>query len=209
MKVTLRSAVILATFAFSASLAGYAGAQLGTVGGSTPAVAVPTKVAIVSPSKVFADMQQTKDLKQKMDGQTNDLQSALRLRAEKLKNMQDEMQLIKVDSQQYIDKSREFTAARIEAEAFRQTALADLDRDQRLQMRALFEKIQGATAKLAQQKGYDIVLADGHDDIPANLENITLKDLRSIIMSRAILYARPEVDLTLEVTTLLDAEYKK
>jgi Skp family chaperone for outer membrane proteins len=75
-------------------------------------------------------------------------------------------------------------------------------------MKTLFDKIQTAVAKIAEQKGLDLVLAEAHPQLPDDLDQINVDQLRAVINSRNILYSNSKVDISDEVIALLDAEYK-
>jgi Skp family chaperone for outer membrane proteins len=75
-------------------------------------------------------------------------------------------------------------------------------------MKALFDKIVNATSKVAQQKGIDLVFADQRPDLPDNLGNISVDQLRAILNGRNVLFANNKVDISQDVVAVLDAEYK-
>ena len=54
---------------------------------------------------------------------------------------------------QYQEKNAELLKAAIEYEAWGKINEANMQRDQKLQMRRLFEKIEQAVAEVAKQKG--------------------------------------------------------
>ena len=75
-------------------------------------------------------------------------------------------------------------------------------------MKNLFDKIVAATTAVAQQKGLDLVLADQRPDLPENLGQISVDQLRAILNGRNVLFSSEKVDVTQAVIAELDAKYK-
>lgn len=174
-----------------------------------PAAApAPARVAIANPARIFNEMQETKDLKVKIENERKLLEDTERGKRAKLQQLQDELRLLNTTSPQYADKSRELTQAAIEFRSWGEITQQELQRTQRNQMKALFDKIQVATATVASAKGYDLVLADQRPDIPDNLEQLTVDQLRVLINQRNVLFANVSVDISADVIVQLDSDFK-
>lgn len=174
--------------------------------GAGPAVA---RVAIANPARIFNDMAETKDLKLKIEAERKVLEDTERQKRSELQAIQDALRLLKPESTQYADKNRELTQKAVEFEVWGKMTQLEIQRGQRTQMKSLFDKIQAATAQVAAAKGYDLVLADQRPELPENLDQLTVDQVRTLINQRNILYATPAVDISADVTALLDAQYKK
>lgn len=185
-------------------VAGLAG-NLAAASAQAPA---PARIAIVNPAKVFVDMQETKDLRITLENQRKQLEQTENDKRRNLQNMAEQRNMLKADSPQFADKSKELTTAMIEFKAWTEITKQELERNQKAQMKLLFDKIQAATAKIAIQRNYDLVFADQRPEFPENLEQVTVDQLRALINQRNVLYAVPTVDLTADVTAQLDLEYK-
>lgn len=168
----------------------------------------PAKLALASPSKIFKDLLETQDLQAKLKEEGNQLLTTQQQKKTKLDDMKAAIVALKPDSPQFADKRREFIQAQAEFQAWGQIAQAEMQARQKSQIKALFDKIQVATAQLAQQKGYDLVLSDARQDIPENLEAITVEQLQGLIQSRNVLFASPRIDISEQVIALLDTQYK-
>ncbi len=168
----------------------------------------PAKLALASPSKIFKDMAETQDLQAKLKEEANQLRTTEQQKKTKLDDLKAAIMALKPDSPQFGDKRREFIQAQAEFQAWGQIAQAEMQARQKIQIKSLFDKIQIATAQLAQQKGYDLVLADARQEIPENLEALTVEQLQGLIQSRNILFASPRIDISDQVTALLDTQYK-
>ena len=88
------------------------------------------------------------------------------------------------------------------------TTKAGVERDQKMMLKRLYDKIEAAVGQVAQQRGIDLVIADGRQDI-GNLEAVPAEDLRRMLNSRNVVYATKAVDITETVIAVLDADFAK
>ena len=115
---------------------------------------------------------------------------------------------LKVDSPQYQERNAELLKASIEYESWGKINEANIQRDQKLQMRRLFEKIEQGVAEVAKKNGYDLVLTDQHPDLPDDVDQINLDQLRTLINSRNVIYTSEKIDISSDVLAVLDARYR-
>jgi len=197
-----RSRIALTTVAACLlSLAAAAAAPAQTSGG--------TKVAVCNPARCFAEMQETKDLKAKIENQQKQLKNDIDSRQQKVKDLQAQRDLLKQDSPQYKQADETFMKEAIEFDTWSKITQAQLQGEQKQQMKALFDKIVAATDEVAKQKGIDLVFADQRPDLPENLAAINVDQLRAILNGRNILSMNEKtVDISQDVIANLDAKYK-
>lgn len=169
----------------------------------------PARIAIANPARIFNDMAETQDLKQALERQRVQLEETERQKRQALQALQERRSLFRPDSPQFADVSRELAQAAIEFEVWGRMTQADIQRNQREQMRRLFDKIQAATARVAAERGFDLVLAEQRPEIPESLDQLTVDQLRVLINGRNVLFATPQVDISADVTALLDREYRR
>lgn len=205
--MNFRKAMIPAVFAAAVGTVATLG-FVGTSGAQNAPVVQTTKVAIVNPGKVFQEMLETKDLIAKMESERTVLAQQEQEKRRRLEDLQGQRNLLRPDSPQFEEKDRELAQAAIEFQAWGQLTQARLQRMQKVQTRNLFDKIQAATAQVAAQRGYDLVLADQRQDLPPNIDGIDLNQLKAVLNQRNVLYAAPAFDITSEVTAALDTMYK-
>lgn len=206
-----RSACLVAVVLSLAVAAGLATSRVGAQ--PAPAaggVAIATKVAVVLPSRIIAEMQEAKDSTERLKNEAAVLTQKYNAMKEKATVLQDQYKLLKPETTQAQDKMRELVEASINLKATGEILQREAERSKRTQLKALYDKIVVAVEKVAKQKGYDIVLADQHATIPDVLpEDTTEQTLTNAIRTRSLMYYRPEVDITTDVIAALDAEYKK
>ena len=167
-----------------------------------------THVAVVNPARAFQEMQETKDLKQKLENDRKQLEGEVTTRQQKVKDLQAARDLLKPDSTQYQEADKNFMQEAIQFDTWSKITQAQLQGQQKQQMKILFDKIVAATAQVAQQKNIDLVIADQRPDLPENLAAINVEQLRAILNGRNVLYNNTKADITNDVIAALDANYK-
>lgn len=167
-----------------------------------------TRVAVVNPARAFQEMQETKDLKAALENQRKQLEGEVNGRQQKVKDLQAARDLLKPDSTQYQEADKNFMQEAIQFDTWSKITQAQLQGQQKQQMKVLFDKIVAATSQVAQQKNIDLVIADQRPDLPENLAAINVEQLRAILNGRNVLYNNSKADITNEVIAALDANYK-
>ena len=198
--MTMRRSLLVAVAGLSMCFAGGSIARAQDAG--------PAKVAVVNPARCFAEMQETKDLKQKLENDQKQLKAEVESRQGKVKDLQAQRDLLKSDSPQYAQADQAFMQAAIEFDTWSKITQAQLQGQQKQQMKTLFDKIVQSTQAVAQQRGIDLVIADQRPDLPENLAAINVEQLRGILNSRNIMFATQRVDLSQDVIADLDAKYR-
>ena len=175
-------------------------ALLALVAAAAPAAAQnPPRIGTVSPAKAFVEMQETKDLRQQLEQQTSQLQNEAKSRQQKVRDLQAARDLLKPDSPQYAQAEQTFMQEAIQFDTWTKITQAQLQGQQKQQMKQLFDKIVAATAEVAQQEKYDLVLADHRPELPENLGMINVDQLRQLLNQRNVMFANDSVDISSKV----------
>jgi len=167
-----------------------------------------TRVGTCNPARVFQDMQETKDLKQKLENDRKNIEAEFNARQEKVKGLQAQRDLLKVDSPQYQKADQDFMTEAIQFDTWGKITKAQLEGQQKQQMKSLFDKIVAVTTEVAQQKGFDLVIADQRPDLPENLAQVSVDQLRATLNGRNVMFVGPKADITNDVIAAMDAKYK-
>src|SRR3954470_11870497 len=104
--VALLTAAAAAPAAPPAAGGAPAGAPAGASGGVN-------KVAIANPAKIFNEIQETKDLKAKMEGDRKNLETQEQTKRQELKDLQAQRDTLKPDSPQYAQLNQKLLEASI------------------------------------------------------------------------------------------------
>lgn len=168
----------------------------------------PVTIAICNPARIFQDMQETNDLRQSMEAEGKSFMQKDNEWKQKLRDLQSARDQLKSDSPQYAQRNQELLKTATEYEVWQKLTQADVQRNQKMRMKALFDKIQDAVSEIAEQKGFDIVLAEQKPEVPDNIDAINVDQLRAILNGRNILYHTARVDISNDVIALLDSKYR-
>ena len=143
-----------------------------------------------------------------MNTDSKTIQDTAFQKQQKIKSLTDQRDNLRPDSPQYADKNKELQAAKIDLEVWAQIQQGDIQRENKQQTKALFDKIVNSVAEVATTKGIDLVIADQHPELPDDfLEKATLDQVRGLLGQRNVLYSAPQVDITQDVITSMDAKY--
>src|SRR5215213_3425236 len=145
-------------------------------------------IGIVNPGRVFAEMQETKDLKAKLEIDRKNLEGEVQQRQQKVKDLMAARDLFKQDQKQYQDADQTFMKEAIEFDTWSKITQATLQGQQKQQMKQLFDKIVAATQQVAQQKNLDLVFADQRPDMPEDMRQINVEQLRAMLNGRNVLF---------------------
>ena len=168
----------------------------------------PQKVAIANTARIFNDMQETKDLKDKLEARRQEVSNEENDRRTKIKAMQDNLHELKPDNPQYKKAQQDLDQAMADFDSWGKVVRLQAERDQKQTMVMLFNKIQAAVTQIAKEDQIDIVIADQGPDI-GDTEDLTFDQLRALINQKDVLYTSKRADISDEVLTLLDAQYAK
>jgi len=171
----------------------------------TPTVA---KLAIANPAKIFNEIQETKDLKAKMEGDRKTLEATELQKRQELKDLQAQRDTLKPDSPQYAKLNQDLLQKSIEFETWGRIQQAEIQRQQKMQMKTLFDKITNSTAEVATQRGIDLVIAEQRPEFPDSLDQLNVDQLRVLINQRNVLFNSAAADISNEIIAAMDAKYK-
>ena len=166
------------------------------------------RIAVVNPAKVFNEMQETKDLKQKMEADRKTITDEGQRRGQEVDEAKKRRALFNEGTDDFNKANKEYLEKVISAQAWQELIKADLQRQQKSQMKNLFEKIEQATKDVAQAKKIDIVFVEQKTDLPSDLDQINVDQLRGLINQRTILFNNGRFDITNDVLAAVDAKYK-
>jgi Skp family chaperone for outer membrane proteins len=167
-----------------------------------------TKIATANAAKIFNEMQETKDLKQKMENERKTLEATDKEKKDKINQLREGRDQLRPDAPQFQEQNQSYLKAQIDYKVWAEIQQQELGRAQKQQMKSLFDKITAAVTEVAKQKGIDLVIAEMRPDLPENLEQINVDQLRLLINQRDVLFANENVDISNDVIAVLDTKYK-
>jgi Skp family chaperone for outer membrane proteins len=173
------------------------------------ASASPSAVAIVDLAQISAALAEAKALHDRLKLQADASQKDLDTLKADLKKAGDDLDLLK-DKKGTPEYLRAFVKRyEIESNLKARGELAQrlLDISEGENMRTLYEKILKAVDQIGKDQGYDLILWDDRA-IKAPEGTRTGAEIWSAIRDRRILFASDRVNITEQVITMMDNEYK-
>jgi Skp family chaperone for outer membrane proteins len=165
--------------------------------------ASPTKVAVLDVQKVFQALDERSAVDADLTQETERLQKQEQEQRQKLKEMEADLSILGRDSDAYKQTMAKAEQMAIELQAWLQVKQRRLEQERTLRVQDLYNKILGATQRLAEQQGYDLVVQRDMQNVrPENQ-----KELAAMILSRKVIYASNQLDITEVVTQLLNNEF--
>jgi Skp family chaperone for outer membrane proteins len=160
----------------------------------------PSKVAIVDVTKVLQNSKKHKQWQDKMNKDEDAMKNEFEKAKIDLKTLQDGMNTLKVGSPDYITAMKEYLDKKSLLEAKDKFYQEKVNMEMQQWTESLYTKMLDITAKIAQKKGLDIVLAQEQLDLPSP----SLRDFMLSIRTKKVLYCSTQLDITDEVLVALD-----
>jgi Skp family chaperone for outer membrane proteins len=160
----------------------------------------PSKVAIVDVTKVLQNSKKHKQWQQKMTGNEEQMKAEFEKAKKELEVLQANLNLLKSGSKDYVEAMREFLDKKGLLEAKDKFYQEKINMEMQQWTESLYVQMLDITAKLAQKKGIDIVLAQEQLDLPST----SLRDFMLSMRTKKVLYCSTQLDITDEVLALLD-----
>lgn len=183
--------------------------MLAFAGSTASAQAQPPRLAIANPAKIFADLKETGDLRKALEAKGEQLEKMKFEKQQKLKDLQAKRDQLKQDSAGYAAANRDLMQAAVDFEVWGRMTQAEVQGEQKRQLLNIFNRITNTVSEVATQKGIDLVITDQRPDIPENLDQVNVDQLRALINSRNVLFFKPQIDISADVVAALNAKYEK
>ena len=174
----------------------------------TAGAAASVRIAIANPAHIFADMAETKALQAEMAEQQKQFQIAQKSKTDEITDMKNKRDALNPEHPQWAQLNADLAKMTAEYRVWIETEKAKAESMQKVKMKKLFHEIEEAVGQIAKQDGYDLVLADTRDPLPSSLDEIDVRTLRGMLLSRDVIYATDRIDISQAVVTLLDAKYR-
>ena len=173
----------------------------------------PLIIGTANVQAIFDILDETKEIKAKLDAR----QQQVKLQAEDIENnikhLTGDMDNLKKDSAQYAADAQTVVKDKIDLEVLVQTTNADIEHENKAQLKRVFDEIKAAVEKVAQADGYDLIIDIVTPDLPsdADLDSVHPDQLSLVINQRTILYQSPNKknDVSREVELMMNSDFNK
>jgi len=166
------------------------------------------KVATANPARIFNEIQETKDLQAKFNADLGALNEERKQKELQINDTKAARDSLKPDTAQWAERNKELVRLAVEYKAWQEIVQADLERQQKMQMRAIFDRITETVGQVAASRQIELVIAEVKPELPETLDQMNTNDLRARLISRNVLFSVPQVDISNDVIAAMDAKYK-
>lgn len=164
------------------------------------------RIGICNPGKVWEGMDERKAIQDKVVAEREKLKvEAARKKAE-VEELQRQRNDLKPGSAQFEEKTRLMLEKAVEFEVWAKMKEAEVARQEKENIRALFDKIAEAAKQVAESRKLDVVFAERRPEL-ANWDSLTPDQVRAVLSQRDVLYINEKADITEAVRLLINKQY--
>lgn len=168
--------------------------------------AKPTAIAVVDIQKVFNSLEEKLQIDADLRSKGEKLEKEGQGKIESIKSLEAELnKLVAPGTPAFAGKQEQYEREAIELQTWREFQQRKFAREGSVQLQNLYRKILDAVARAAQQGGYDLVL---FKEPEPDFRNVKPEAVLSIIQARKVLWANEGMELTDQVTTMMNNEFK-
>ena len=162
------------------------------------------RVASIDIGMAIAEYQRWKDATEELQQHDQNLKLEEEQRRTRIDALQATVEAMDRNDPTYLKKMSEVLEAKIEYGTWGQVQQAHTSREFALVTDRVYQDILHATAEIARQAGYDLVVYfDQYQRVSINPDEV-----RAQVLSRRVIYANAAVDITQLVLDKLNADYR-
>lgn len=172
--------------------------------------AKPIVVAIVDVSGVLNSLEEKAQVEAELQAEATTLKDEERTRKDELKQLDSDLKYLAVGTDDYNAKQQQLQMKQIELQTWSVYQTQRMSRESTRRIFELYQKFLAASERVAKSNGYDLVLYKEQplDRIGANLDNLKPENLAEVIQSRKVVWAADGLDITDQVRTLMDNDFR-
>lgn len=166
-------------------------------------------IGVVKTLKILRAMHESKKLEDDIRAKAGEFDNEQKQRTAKLQEMQKQRdETYKPGSEQWTGQTVAIDKADAELQVWTELRRRELERMRKDGLKALYDHIGVAAAEVAQQLHLDLIIADQSPEIGPDMEKVNSGQLQALLAARAVLYADKNADITEEVLTRVEANFK-
>ena len=172
---------------------------------NTPA---PNRLAVVNLAQLIYSLDEWNDFKTEATKMQAGFADEAKNREKALKDMQTELDnptLFKKDSAEYKKMEDDYVMKSMDYQTFTQFVPQKLLLEVRLETSRIYKRANDAIAAYAQANGIALVYLA--EDVDSFASARSQQELSSMVMSRKVLYANPDFDITKKLIEKMNADY--
>jgi Skp family chaperone for outer membrane proteins len=199
MKRTCLAGIALLLVALAATL----------VRSDPPAADKVPQIAVVRPAQITHKCAEWKQMTDAIKAQYAQIKQEEAKRENEVQQLIEQMSQLKAGSAQWAQLRDTIDDKRLAAEVWAKKTDLDLQRRQKAGMKSVYDHVTQAVQTIAQSRHLDLVLADNSPDFSGpDLDAVPLQNFQQMLSARAVVFANKNADITEDVLTLMDANFK-
>jgi Skp family chaperone for outer membrane proteins len=169
------------------------------------------RIGTASVQDIFDHLDETRKIKAALDDRQQQVKQQAQDLNKKIQDLQTDMSLATKNSRQYADDSQAMVKDKIDLEVLIQTTNADIEQQNKVQLKRVFDEIRAAVQAVAKADGYNLIIDIVTPELPsdADLDSVHPDQLSLIINQRTVLYTDGTNDISREVEAKMNADFAK
>ena len=169
-----------------------------------------TRIAVCNPQKVFDKMQEKKNIQDRLNAEREKMRSEAAKRQNDIKAKIQQRNELKQGSSLYESKSNEIMNDTVQYEVWARLTEANMARQEKDQITALYDKIRDACSEVAKERKIDLVLTQRLPELsPEDREKLNPKQLGEVMGQNNVLFVSANADITDAVVLVLDRKFNQ
>jgi Skp family chaperone for outer membrane proteins len=164
-----------------------------------------TTVAVIDVSVVLNGLDEKLQVEADLQAMVDAGNADLRAREEQVRQIQGDLQLMSPGSAAFDAKRNELDRQAVEFQVMQNYQTQRVNREYSRKFGRLYLNIVDAVGRVAEANGYDLVMFKEHD---IDFSGVPREQLPAVIQSRKVLYSSRGLDITEQVRTMMNNEYR-
>lgn len=164
----------------------------------------PTAVAVADVQTVFESLKEKMQIEADLKTRLEQLNQEEQKQKTDLQSLKSDLEILAPGTPAFNEKQDQLEQKAIELQSWINFQTQKLNRERGMQIERLYRKMVEAIGRVAQQGGYDAVL---FKERPVDFTGAKPEALNTLIQVRKVLWSADELDITDQVTQMMNNEF--
>jgi Skp family chaperone for outer membrane proteins len=164
------------------------------------------KVAVIDIEKTFNTLEERSQIQADLAVMVDKFSQESNVMNQEIKDLEEDLRVLDSNSPSFKVKEETLSKKAFEKQAWMTWRQNFMQREQKLKQLDLYKKINTATAELAKENGYDLVLFK--EPPIENMARLNPQEQQDAMASRKLIFFAPDLEITDAVVTRMNNEYK-
>ena len=164
----------------------------------------PTAAGVIDVQMVFESLKEKMHIEANLKSRLEQLNLDEQEQKQNLQEIKSDLDILAPDSPAFNEKQNQLEQKAIELQTWRTFQTQKLSRERGLQIERLYRKLIESVGTVAKQNGFDLIL---FKEKPVDFSGAKPEALNTLIQVRKVLWSASDLDLTDQVTQLMNNEF--